>query len=199
MNIICSYICRTSIRLPLENQVINAFSEEMSQASLLVDFHGEVSESKISEILSDVEQRLETEEEDFKLQRKVYNILVETLQNLYHHTDAFGDSAVGNGEHSRVARFMLGKKDEKYHILAANYIESDNIAPLKARLDKINSLDKDGLRDFYKEVLDNGQYSVHGGGGLGMIDIARKSRNKLDYNFSEINDDFGLCILKIKV
>ena len=62
-----------------------------------------------------------------------------------------------------------------------------------------NALDKDGLRSYYKEVLDNGQYSVHGGGGLGMIDIARKSGNKLEYDFSDVNDDFGLYILKIKV
>lgn len=183
----------------MESQVINDFATRMSSAQLLVDFHGEVSESRISEILGDVEKKLETAEEDFKKQRKVYNILVETLQNLYHHTDPFGGDEVADGEKKRVARFMLGKADEEYHILAANYIDSDNIAPLKARLDKINALDKDGLRDFYKEVLDNGQYSVHGGGGLGMIDIARKSRNKLEYDFTEINDDFGLYILKIKV
>ena len=83
--------------------------------------------------------------------------------------------------------------------MTANYIEVDNIAPLKAKLDKINALDKDGLRSYYKEVLDNGKYSVHGGGGLGMIDIARKSGNKLEYDFSDVNDYFGLYILKIKV
>ena len=71
--------------------------------------------------------------------------------------------------------------------------------PLKAKLDKINALDKEGLRSYYKEVLDNGQYSVHGGGGLGMIDIARKSGNKLDYDFSDVSDTFGLYVLKLKV
>lgn len=183
----------------MESQVIQDFTDEMSKAELLVDFHGEVSEGQISEILGDVEKKLEETEEDFKKQRKVYNILVETLQNLYHHTDSFGSDELNGGEKKKTASFVLGRKDGEYNILAANYIESDNIAPLRARLDKINSLDKEGLRDYYKEVLDNGQYSVHGGGGLGMIDIARKSRNRLDYEFAEVTDDVGLYILKIKV
>ena len=183
----------------VESSVINDFAAKMSSAEMLIDFHGEVRESRISEILGDVEKKLEATEEDFKKQRKVYNILVETLQNLYYHTDPFGGEELSDGEKKRVARFILGKAEDHYHVLAANYIDSDNIAPLKARLDKINALDKDGLRDYYKEVLDNGQYSVHGGGGLGMIDIARKSRNKLEYDFTEVNDDFGLYILKIKV
>jgi predicted component of viral defense system (DUF524 family) len=181
----------------VESQVIKQFTDDFGQDKLLVNFHGEVHENKISQILGEVEGKLETIEEDFKKQRKVYNILVETLQNLYHHTDAF---AGNNGsEKAKTATFLLGKKDEVYSILAANYIELDNIPPLKAKLDKINSLDKDGLRDYYKEVLDNGQYSVHGGGGLGMIDIARKSGNKLDYDFSEVSDTFGLYVLKITV
>ncbi|MEX2596061.1 MAG: SiaB family protein kinase [Salibacteraceae bacterium] len=183
----------------MENKIIKDFTKDMSEAELLVNFHGEVSESRISEILSDVEKKLEETEEDFKKQRKVYNILVESLQNLYHHTDAFDGSELKEGAKNRSASFVLGRKEDQYHILTANYIETDNIAPLRARLDKINALDKEGLRDYYKEVLDNGQYSVHGGGGLGMIDIARKSKNKLDYNFAEVNDDFGLYILKIKV
>lgn len=183
----------------MESQIIEDFINRMKQSGLLVDFHGEVSEGRISEILNDVEKKLEVAEEDFKAQRKVYNVLVETLQNLYHHTDPFGSEELTAGEMKRVVRFVLGKEEETYYILSANYIENGNIEPLKTKLDKINSLDKDGLRDYYKEVLDNGQYSVHGGGGLGMIDIARKSKNKLDYHFDPVNNDFGLFILKIKV
>lgn len=190
---------KSYVFIQVESQIIEDFTDRFRQSGLLVDFHGEVSESRISEILNDVEQKLEVAEADFKAQRKVYNVLVESLQNLYHHTDPFGSEALTNGEMKRIVRFVLGKEDDTYYILSANYIENGNIEPLKAKLDKINSLDKDGLRDYYKEVLDNGQYSIHGGGGLGMIDIARKSKNKLDYHFDHVSNDFGLFILKIKV
>lgn len=162
-------------------------------------FEGEITESLVSDILKEVEERLESDEEDFKKSRKVYNVLVETLQNLYHHTDAHAVEVLDNGDKKKTAMFLLARKDSEYNILAANYILKQNIPSLKAKLDKINSLDKEGLRDYYKEVLDNGQYSVHGGGGLGMIDIARKSGNKLEYDFSDVNTDYGLFVLRIKV
>lgn len=190
------YICSNLLEILLESKIISDFVRQFADAELLMNFHGEVNEERIGSILGEVEQKLENTEEDFKKQRKVYNILVEGLQNLYHHTDAMSN---GNDTESRTATFVLGRKESEYSILTANFIETENIAPLRAKLDKINSLDKDGLREYYKEVLDNGQYSVHGGGGLGMIDIARKSGNKLEYNFSDVNDHFGLYILKIKV
>ena len=190
------YICSNLLLILLESKIISDFIATFSDSEVLMNFHGEVNEQRIGSILGEVEKKLEATEEDFKKQRKVYNILVEGLQNIYHHTNAMAD---GNDVENKTATFVLGRKESEYAVLTANYIEVDNITPLKAKLDKINSLDKDGLRSYYKEVLNNGQYSIHGGGGLGMIDIARKSGNKIEYDFSAVNDYFGLYILKIKV
>jgi len=41
--------------------------------------------------------------------------------------------------------------------------------------------------------------SDKGGGGLGMIDIARKSGQKLDFNFLPVNNNFSFFSLNIKV
>jgi hypothetical protein len=183
----------------LQSPTIDDFLSQMKAGSVMHSYEGEMTESVVSEVLRDIEERLETEENDFKKSRKIYNILVEAMQNLYHHTDAFTPEVLDNGDEKRTTRIILARKEGEYHVLAANYIIKDNIPALKAKLDKINSLDKDGLREYYKEVLDNGQFSVHGGGGLGIIDIARKSGNSLDYEFSDVNDDYGLFGLKIKV
>jgi hypothetical protein len=183
----------------LETSTLIEYKEEINSQELLVRFEGEITEAEVSNILQSVENRLESEDENPKKLRKVYNILVEALQNLYHHTDKYPDKALGNGTKVKSVAFYLSRQDDEYFILAANYITLENIAPLQTKLEKINSLDKDGLRDYYKEVLDNGQYSVHGGGGLGMIDIARKSGNKLEYSFQDVNSEFGVFVLKIKV
>ncbi|MCO4805704.1 MAG: SiaB family protein kinase [Flavobacteriales bacterium] len=192
------YIC-SKLSL-LQSPTIDSFEEEMTTGGeVLRSFEGEITESVLTETLRDIESMLEEQEEDFKKSRKVYNILVEALQNLYHHTDAQAQEILDNGDQKKTARFILARKNGEYNILASNYLVLDNVPPLKSKLDKVNSLDKEGLRAHYKEVLNNGQYSVHGGGGLGMIDIARKSGNKLDYDFASINEDYGLFILKIKV
>ena len=41
--------------------------------------------------------------------------------------------------------------------------------------------------------------SLKGGGGLGMIDIARKTGQKLEYDFLKVDDKFSFFTLNIKV
>ena len=126
----------------------------------------------------------------------LHNILLECLQNLYHHIDE-DDVATSVKENS--ALFMIKKEDGEYSIMTGNFITKENVDSLKHRLDKINEMDKDALKDYYKEVLNNGEMSAKGGGGLGMIDIARKSGKKLEYNFDEVDAHHSFFSLNIKV
>ena len=58
---------------------------------------------------------------------------------------------------------------------------------------------KDGLKMLYKEVLNNEERTEKGGGGLGIIDIARKSKQKLVYDFMDIDDQYSFFSLYIKI
>ena len=69
----------------------------------------------------------------------------------------------------------------------------------RRKLQKINSLDKEHLREYYREVLGNGAITEKGTAGLGMIDIARKSGNKLEYEFLEIDKYFSFFSLNVKI
>lgn len=73
------------------------------------------------------------------------------------------------------------------------------MAGLKKRLDDINLLSKEELKEYYKAVLNNGEMSLKGGGGLGMIDIARKTGEKLNFNFAPVDDKFSFFSLNIKI
>ena len=75
---------------------------------------------------------------------------------------------------------MIGKIENEYSIITGNYILSANVEALKSKLDRINLMSKDELKEYYKEILNNDTFSEKGGGGLGMIDIARKSGQKLN-------------------
>jgi len=94
---------------------------------------------------------------------------------------------------------MIGKDDSNYNIITGNYILSKNIDSLTARMDKVNSMSVDELKVLYKEILNNDQYSDKGGGGLGLVDMARKTGQKLGYNFKKIDDEYSFFSLDIKV
>jgi len=129
------------------------------------------------------------------VKKKVYNVLVECLQNLYHHMDEVDAST----DRARSAIFMIGKFDNKYTIITGNYIRTENVKSLDDRLNEINALNSDQLKEYYKKVLANGEMSAKGGGGLGMIDIARKTGEKLNYNFMPIDDKYSFFSFNIKI
>lgn len=171
--------------------------DKMERNNILLSFKGEITSDLLTSILQIMENKMDNMQEEPKMKKKVYNVLVECLQNLYHHLDDVPDTR--NTEKIRSAIFMIGKTDSKYSIFTGNYILNENIHGLKTRLDEVNSLNKEELKEYYKKVLNNGEMSLKGGGGLGMIDIARKTGEKLDYNFLEIDNKVSFFTLNIKI
>jgi hypothetical protein len=175
---------------------IHDFYNKMEKGNIMLSFKGEVTSDLLTSILQIMESKMETLEEPPKIKKKVYNILVECLQNLYHHLD---DDDFKTRVNEKSALFMIRKLDGEYSIMTGNFIASENVEMMQGRLDRINEMDKDQLKVYYKEVLNNGEMSAKGGGGLGMIDIARKSGKKLEYNFDRIDEEYSFFSLNIKV
>ena len=178
--------------------MVDAFSiyDKMERNNILLSFKGDITSELLTSILQIMENKMDNMHEEPKMKKKVYNVLVECLQNLYHHMDDVADAA---GDINRSAIFMIGKSNNAYTITTGNYILSENVNGLKSRLDEVNALSKEELKEYYKKVLNNGEMSLKGGGGLGMIDIARKTGEKLDYNFLEIDNKVSFFTLNIKV
>jgi hypothetical protein len=170
--------------------------DKMERNNILLSFKGEITSDLLTSILQIMENKMDNMQEEPKIKKKVYNVLVECLQNLYHHLDENSEAEM---EVARSAIFMIGKLNSQYTIFTGNYIANENIKGLKNRLDEVNSLTKEELKEYYKQVLNNGEMSLKGGGGLGMIDIARKTGEKLDYNFLEIDDKISFFTLNIKI
>jgi hypothetical protein len=178
--------------------MIDAYNiyNKMEKNNILLSFKGDITSALLTSILQIMENKMDNMNEEPKTKKKVYNVLVECLQNLYHHMD---NATNEFGDKNRGAIFMIAKNKETYNIITGNYILKENINGLQSRLDEVNSLTKEQLKDYYKSVLNNGEMSLKGGGGLGMIDIARKTGEKLEYNFLEIDNKVSFFTLIIKV
>lgn len=182
----------------IKNDIYELY-QTMERENILLSFKGIVTSELLTSVLSIMESKMDYMEESPKTKKKVFNVLVECLQNLYHHIDA--DDMERNLEliESKSALFMVAKKGEHFVIQTGNYIDKEDGVELEKRLALINSMDKDELKSYYQEVLSNGTLSDKGTAGLGMIDIARKSGNKLEYQFLPINELISFFCLNIKI
>ncbi|SKC45030.1 SiaB family protein kinase [Ohtaekwangia koreensis] len=166
----------------------------MSQKLILV-FQGDFTQESTKSILSMAERNLDSSGEESSIKRKVFNVMVEALQNIVKHSDELVDGQI----RSHAAIFLIGKESNRYCIMTGNPIRKENVSKLKDALDRINSLDKDGLKDLYKEIIKNTTISDKGGAGLGFVDMARKSGEKLEFEFPEMNTEYCFFCLKVNV
>ena len=167
----------------------------MMDEHIILSFKGEITSDIITMVLQIMESRLEHEEAKSSVKKKIFNILVECMQNLYHHAEP----ETPDENPTRKAMLEMYFDDDYYNIITGNYMNNDDVDHLKSRLDKVNSLSKEDLRKFYREILDNNQISEKGGASLGMIDMARKSGEKLEYHFTKVNDKTTFFDLRVRI
>jgi hypothetical protein len=178
---------------------INEYYEKLNEGDILLAYKGSVTSELISNVLEVVESKMDDLSETSKVRKKVYNVLVESLQNLYHHVDDLPDELREDIEPKFAVLIIKRIEEGVYKITTGNFVKSPKIKILKDKIDKINSLSKDELKDMYKFILNHQKLSAKGGGGLGLVDIARKTGNDLEYKFENVNDDYYFFNLDILV
>lgn len=177
--------------------VENYFSEK-PDGNIILFYKGNVDSDVINHILDTVEDKMETMNEQSRLRKKVYNVLVESLQNLYHHVD----KVPADYEDQSADRFgILAVKriDNGFKIITGNFVHTDNVEKLEEKIKRINRSSHEEIKELYKFILNHQRISAKGGGGLGLVDIARKTGNKLEYSFRKYNDKYSFFYLDILV
>ena len=190
---------RYSRSCPMLEQIHDLY-DSLERQRIMLSFKGSLTAELITALLGMVEQKLELIEKDVRTRKRVFNVVMECLQNLFHHNArikyAGGRALPTDDPHGVV---MIAHQDNGYSVLTGNLMAGSDVNGLKDHLDRINSLDPSGLRDLYKETLNDGKFGQRGGGGLGMIDIARKSGAKLEYGFVPYDQDSAFVSLNVNV
>ena len=84
--------------------------------------------------------------------------------------------------------FSLRSIDDHLHIFSSNVVDLSSYSILKDKLKDINEKDPDDLKKLYLEILKAGVFGEKGGAGLGLLQMARRSSNPIQYNFSPVNE-----------
>lgn len=168
------------------------FYLRMKKNRVHLAYEGEITHQITKAFTSLTENNMSLENDPNSVQKKVFHVMVECLQNISKHSENRHDiisSKDGRGI------FLVSKNDDEYNITTGNVIKNKKVESLKKMLENINNLDKDGLKQLYKQQMREGRLSPKGGAGLGFIDIARKTGEKLIYSFLEIDDENSFFVL----
>ena len=169
---------------------------EICGSDVFFSYDGNIASGQINSILEKVEKKFVGVSDSNKLKKKILNIMVEGLQNLFHHSDDVPDELTETLG-IRFGMVVIIKYDDGYRLTFGNFISSDKEKYLTEKILKINSMSEDELKEMYKFILNYQKLSSKGGGGLGLIDMARKSDKKLEYRFYPYNEKY--CFYRLDI
>lgn len=164
---------------------------------VILIYEGDFTQETTKSILTMAERNLDSAGEESGIKKKIFNVMVEALQNIVKHSDEAKEGSADPGHHAAI--FLIGHEKSQYSIMSGNPVKTANTGPLKAALERINGLDKEGLKELYKEIIKNTTISDKGGAGLGFVDMARKSGEKLEWAFVPMNDEYSFFCLKVNI
>jgi hypothetical protein len=173
-------------------EFVYEFYKSMKEHEITLVYEGEITHQITKAFTSLTESNMAKEEESNSVQKKVFHVMVECLQNISKHADDFG---MNDYLFSGRGIFMVAKGKDEYTVTTGNAIENEKMEDLKSLLEQVNQLDKEELTELYKKQIKEGRLSDKGGAGLGFIDIKRKTGKNLEYHFLPINDNASFFLL----
>lgn len=182
-------------------RVMMDFYHDVESENISLIYEGEVTQDITKAFATLAEKNMEKFYEDVKVRRKVYHVMIECLQNISKHAD--DDSTIASDSLkdglSKNGVFAVGTQGNYWVVTSGNVVNREKEEAIKALIDEVNALDKDGLKALYKEKIKASKISEKGGAGLGFVDIAKKTGNKLEYHFKDLGNDRKFFLLKIRI
>lgn len=181
---------------------VNSFDlyNKIYNENVLLMYKGAITFDLVTSVIETLDRKIAQIESDKKVQKLFYSAAVEVIHNLYHHMDEIKGQFEDISEHdAKSGMITVLAKEDYYNILTGNFIPTKNTFDLKDKIEEVNTTDKDGLRALYKETLSNGQFSDKGTAGLGLIQLARKTGEKLNFKFDKVNGDYSYFTFQIKI
>lgn len=165
------------------------FFEKSRECGVSFDYRGPFMDDLTCKILDISENTIADNQELSKVSRKVSFLMVECFQNIVRHGEETPEelsSTLKNG------LFSFKNIGNSFIINSINLVDIDEINDITGQVEFINSLNSEQLREVCRTKLQHNKISGKGGAGLGLLELARKSGQKIKYKFEKVNDKVSL-------
>ena len=168
------------------NSKIPHIIDSTSDLPFVLFYQGDFSTAPTLSMINIVEKHFANSA--FNIRTLVY-LIIEAVQNIERYSSHINECK----------DCVLIYSDGNYnYIITENSIPTSKSESLKAKLDEVLLMDKSELDSAYKKVIKS-DIRTEKGAGLGIIDIARKSKSNLFYSLEQINEDYSRYSLNVVI
>lgn len=174
-----------------------AFKNTLEKEGILFSFSGTISQSILSSIAETLEKELYSTGIPFSLMQNIFAVFTEQMQNIMSYS--YEHSHLGNNAFESPGICVVGYDQAKEHffVSSANVMHPDTEPQLRIKLDKIISMNKSELREYYKVLRRSGKEKHSRGAGLGFLEMAKKSTLPIEYSISQLDKERSFFEIKV--
>jgi hypothetical protein len=166
----------------------------MYDNNIIFVYKGVVTSDLVTHVLDMMGERLEEDKQTKKLSKKFFNVMVECLTNVYVDEQ---DSTRVNLDPTAV--LMVKREEGAYCVTTGHFIYNERVSELKKLLDKVNKMEHTELKAYYQELLRSQENNTNANTLLAMVDLTRKSRHKLVYQFKYVTSEYTFFSLEARI
>jgi hypothetical protein len=170
------------------------YHAQISQDNIVLSYKGPLTDILLAEFIRDIREKMQRE--DSKIGKKVFAIFMELAQNVLYYSkeeNLFGENK------DKVGTLVIVHNEDHYRLVTGNLVFKKDVPILEEKCQIINSLDRDGLRE-YKRQLRNAEKSEESkGAGIGLVQAALTSSNPLEVEVQDVGDNYAFFILSVSV
>jgi len=160
----------------------------------ILSYQGPVSFSTIDLLLSEFKIASQNHDIPFRAYKKMISIMIEALENVTRYSVQL--NCVKGQESGTCPSCIISRNKSDIELITKNPVRRSDVNKLQSRIDRINNQSKEELRELYRSTITDGKFSAKGGAGLGFIEIAKTTGNKLGYSFENLNGEYSMYTLR---
>ncbi|MCP4156171.1 MAG: hypothetical protein GY757_51095 [bacterium] len=174
------------------------YYKKMCERNIVLDFQGAISQDMLVGMAELIKNKFSQKLDSTIVAKKIFSVFVEMAQNIAFYS---AERVVLDNHHPDVGAgvIVVTEKSGLYTITSGNLVKNESIDGIISHCDVINKMDREELKQFYKIKIKSTRQNGKKGGGIGLIDIVRKSGNPLVYKVTPVDNQHSFLVLSVKI
>lgn len=177
----------------------NNFMKTFEKRGTFFSFCGPMTQDLMGEMGSIIKTEMQKRKASLSVICKVFSMLVEQTQNIIHYSEEIIDDHKPGTSPLPAGVISVGYTDDRYYVIGGNMVKNIQIERIKKKLNRVNSMNKDELKSYYREQRKKSPEQESKGAGLGFIEIARKASAPIYFEFIPIDQTYSYFSLKSEI
>ncbi|MBF0266706.1 MAG: hypothetical protein HQL46_15695 [Gammaproteobacteria bacterium] len=169
-----------------------------TEGIVFLSYGGFLTQSLIAGMVEALELEAESHGLKMNVSNNIMTVFIELAQNMMNYSKKL------TNEHSDFdpkGMIIVGydKNNEDYYLFSRNLITKKDKEVIEPKIKQVIPMEKDELKQLYRELRKSGQHKHKKGAGIGFVEIARRSDN-MQYTFepTQVEDmyyfSYRVCI-----